>query len=184
MKFSYTAIALSIASAVTACSAPSEQTVPPAIDDAVKPIASGDLTSPDGTPIGAVKLIADGETVQIVIAASSLPDGQHGFHLHQTGECTGPDFKSAGGHLNPLGKSHGAESPDGSHVGDLPNLTLSGDGPAVQKFAIEGTASQISDWVLDADGTAVVIHAEPDDYITDPSGAAGPRIACAVLTAA
>lgn len=181
MNYIHAAAALSLASIAAGCSAPSDEPTQQAA--AVTPIASGDLLLSDGKSVGAVKIVAESGTVSLLVAISGLPKGTHGFHLHQTGECTDPDFKSAGGHLNPLGKNHGTESEGGSHVGDLPNLELGGTDAEPQTFVIEGSETQISEWVLDEDGTAVVIHANPDDYKTDPSGAAGARIACAVLSA-
>jgi len=98
-----------------------------------------------------------------------------------TGTCTAPDFTSAGGHLNPLGKEHGRLNPAGSHVGDLANLVASTSGTASATYDLPGTREQLLEWLFDEDGTAIVIHAGPDDYRSDPAGEAGPRLACGVL---
>jgi Cu-Zn family superoxide dismutase len=102
----------------------------------------------------------------------------HGIHLHAIGRCEGPDFKSAGGHWNPAGHQHGRDNPMGAHLGDLPNFDVAGQTVASLTLPVGGiTAADLAD----ADGTALVIHADPDDYKTDPSGNSGARIACAVL---
>jgi len=108
------------------------------------------------------------------IAASGLSPGEHGLHLHSVGRCDGPNFQSAGPHWNPANKQHGHLNPLGAHQGDLPNLTVSANGHGAINFLVSGE-------IADADGTALVIHAKPDDYRTDPSGNSGDRIACAVL---
>ncbi len=89
---------------------------------------------------------------------------------------------SAGGHLNPHGKQHGMENPQGSHLGDLPNLSIGADGKGSFSVPLNGSPAEIEALLFDADGTALVVHAKPDDYRTDPSGNSGPRIACGVLT--
>ena len=115
--------------------------------------------------------------VHLVVVSLGMSPGLHGFHIHTTGSCVGPDFASAGGHFNPLGKLHGA------HAGDLPNLLVIPSGIGVQmttttSFSLRpGPVS-----IFDADGAALVIHANPDDYVTNPSGNSGPRIACGVIT--
>jgi Cu-Zn family superoxide dismutase len=98
------------------------------------------------------------------------------------GKCDGPDFASAGGHFNPQSRQHGALNPQGPHAGDLPNITIGTDG----KGRLESTTELISllggaSVVFDADGSAIVIHAAPDDFRTDPTGNSGARIACGVI---
>ena len=113
---------------------------------------------------------------------SQLPPGMHGFHIHAVGVCTPPDFKSAGGHLNPTDKHHGRLNPEGPHLGDLPNLTIGANGSADTSFAVPKALLGSGEGSLfQAEGTALVIHADPDDYRTDPSGNSGDRIACAVV---
>jgi len=99
------------------------------------------------------------------------------------GSCLPPNFKSAGSHLNPDGKAHGMHNPQGKHLGDLPNISVAADGTGTASITIEGDADETLAKIIDADGTAIVIHTGLDDYSTDPAGAAGPRIACGVLTA-
>ena len=146
------------------------------------PIAAAQLTSPTGVPIGMAQLESDGSTLSIAMTAAGLEPGQHGFHLHATGRCEGPDFKSAGGHLNPLDREHGALNPDGKHVGDMPNLEVGTSRTASTTVDIGPDTAAYRNYLFDADGTAIVIHAGPDDYRTDPAGDAGSRVACGVLT--
>ena len=117
----------------------------------------------------------------LIADLEGLPPGAKGFHLHQTGLCDAPDFLSAGGHLNPLGKTHGVMSVGGAHLGDLPNLPVAQNGAVKIAAPIKANSAEAEAWLFDADGTAAIVHEKPDDYVSDPSGGAGPRIACAIL---
>lgn len=144
-------------------------------------LGSGNFTLSNGVPAGTARLITSGDTVSLAVALVGLTPGQHGFHLHTNGDCTGPDFTSAGGHLNPAGKGHGINDADGAHLGDLPNLMVAANGTATATFQLRGTPGTLSTALFDADGTAVVVHADPDDGTSEPAGNAGSRVACAVL---
>lgn len=144
-------------------------------------IGSAILAKADGTPVGSVQLLARGDSVILTVAVAGLTPGPHGFHLHALGSCQTPDFKSAGGHLNPLGKEHGSLNPAGKHAGDLENLSVGASGTASNSFDLAGTREENAAWLFDEDGTAVVIHAGADDYRSDPAGNAGARVACGVL---
>ena len=98
--------------------------------------------------------------------------------MHSVGRCDPPDFASAGAHWNPAGKQHGLNNPAGPHAGDLPNVEVAANGVLGATVTLPG-ATMVS--LLDADGAALVIHASADDYVTDPSGNSGARIACAVI---
>lgn len=135
-----------------------------------------------GNPAGTAHLLSSGQLVNISVALSGLPSGEHGVHLHMTGSCEAPDFKSAGGHLNPGNKRHGTENPAGAHLGDLPNAAIGAAGRGTMSATLRGTREQVLAAIFDADGTAIVVHAGPDDKRTDPAGAAGNRIACGVFT--
>lgn len=143
--------------------------------------ATAQLVSNEGMPAGTATLLSRGSSTYISIEASGLSDGDHGFHLHQTGQCLAPAFKTAGGHLNPGNKSHGLYSPNGAHLGDLPNLKADDNGNASVESVLVGTRDTLIRDIFDDDGTAVVIHADPDDYVTDPAGDAGQRIICGVF---
>lgn len=136
------------------------------------------LVNAAGASIGAVQAEPRAGGTYLRIAVQGLSPGDHGLHLHAVGRCDGPSFDSAGAHWNPAGRQHGHLNPAGAHAGDLPNLTASANGRGTINFLVAGGS------LADADGTALVIHAMPDDYRTDPSGNSGGRIACAVLAAA
>ncbi|MEX2146002.1 MAG: superoxide dismutase family protein [Candidatus Rokuibacteriota bacterium] len=145
--------------------------------------AAAEVKDAAGRTVGTANLTQLGSAVRIVMQVSGLPPGVKGVHIHEVGKCEGPAFTSAGGHFNPGGRQHGALNPQGSHAGDLPNLTVGGDGTG----RLETTTEQISlgsglTALADADGSAIVIHAAPDDFRTDPTGNSGARIACGVIT--
>jgi Cu-Zn family superoxide dismutase len=107
----------------------------------------------------------------------------HGTHLHATGRCDPPGFTTAGGHLNPAARQHGLRNPAGPHLGDLPNLTVAANGTGRMEATIAATLTPGQAPLFDADGTALVVHAGPDDMVTDPAGNSGARIACTVIAA-
>ena len=144
--------------------------------------AVAELTNTSGQSVGTARFTQAGNVVRILVEAKGLPPGPHGAHIHAVGKCDPPDFNSAGPHFNPTNKQHGALNPQGSHAGDLPNLTVGPDGTG----RMETTTEQLSlgsgpSSVWDADGSALVVHASPDDFKTDPTGNSGGRIACGVL---
>ncbi|HEX7857101.1 MAG TPA: superoxide dismutase family protein [Sphingobium sp.] len=143
-----------------------------------KPLAWATLHNAEGKDAGSVKLFAgtDG-MIHGVADVTGISPGAHGIHLHTTGKCDAPAFTTAGGHLNPENKQHGLENPMGAHEGDLPNLLVGADGKGHGTFMVHATEAAL----FDADGTAVVVHAAPDDNKTDPSGNSGARILCGVL---
>jgi Cu-Zn family superoxide dismutase len=142
-------------------------------------VARAALVGADQTPHGEV-IVAQGDDGLLVnINAQGMTPGPHGVHIHETGKCEGPDFKSAGGHWNPAAKQHGFDNPQGAHAGDFFNLDIGADGTGALEATISG--AKLSDGntaLLDADGAAFVVHAGPDDLKTDPSGESGGRIAC------
>lgn len=141
-----------------------------------------ELRNASGASVGTANLTQVGGVVRIVLDAKGLTPGLHAVHIHAVGKCDPPDFTSAGPHFNPTGKQHGALNPQGSHAGDLPNLNVGSDGNGRLETATEqlslGTGAA-SLW--DADGSALVVHAAPDDFKTDPTGNSGARVACGVV---
>jgi Cu-Zn family superoxide dismutase len=145
--------------------------------------AKAELINSKGEHVGAATFTQKAHGVQLSLSASNLPPGAHGFHIHAVGKCEAPDFKSAGGHFNPEGKQHGLENPQGHHAGDLQNLTVKPNGKAKVKWLLSGvTLGEGANSLFHPEGTALVIHADPDDMKTDPAGNAGARIACGVIT--
>ena len=136
-----------------------------------------------GEKIGIATLKQEKTGVNIEIEASDLPKGTHGFHIHEKGVCEKPDFKSAGEHFNPIGKQHGFDNPEGPHAGDLPNIEVGEDGKVTESFLNEMVTLQQGEEnsLLRDLGTSLIIHADPDDNISQPAGNAGERIACGVI---
>ncbi|MBI5441606.1 MAG: superoxide dismutase family protein [Deltaproteobacteria bacterium] len=143
--------------------------------------ARAELVDSKGKSAGTVLLTQTPQGVLLSVRVSKLPPGVHALHIHEVGKCE-PPFTTAGGHFNPGGKKHGLSNPEGMHAGDLPNLHVSKQGKAeVEVFATGVTLSPGATSLLDDDGSAIVLHAGPDDYATDPAGKAGDRIACGVV---
>ncbi|HEY0115548.1 MAG TPA: superoxide dismutase family protein [Allosphingosinicella sp.] len=149
-------------------------------------VALGDaevaLIGPDGSHRGTVRMLQTHGSLLVRVRGVNLPPGTHGAHVHAVGRCDLPDFASAGPHWNPTGRQHGRDNPAGAHLGDAPNLVIGADGRGTIEFEIaDAWMRRGATPVLDGDGGAFVIHANPDDHRTDPSGNSGARIACAVL---
>jgi len=144
--------------------------------------ARATLKDANGKDVGAATLTQTPGGVLIAVSLKGLPAGEHAFHVHAVGKCE-PPFTSAGGHFNPGNKKHGLMAAEGHHAGDMPNLHI----PASGELAVEVLNSAITlekdkpNTVFDADGSALVIHANKDDYKTDPTGEAGGRIACGIV---
>lgn len=142
--------------------------------------ARATLAAPDGRVMGEVTLTQTATGVLISAEVTGLSRGAHGFHIHGTGVCS-PDFTAAGSHFAPGGKPHGFLHEDGPHAGDLPNIHAGEGGNArADYFTTAITLDAGPDHSLfDEDGSAFIVHAEPDDYLDVAS--AGARIACGVI---
>jgi Cu-Zn family superoxide dismutase len=144
--------------------------------------AHATLKNADGKDVGAATLTQTGGGVLIAISVKGLPAGEHALHVHAVGKCE-PPFTSAGGHFNPDSKKHGLLAMEGHHAGDMPNLHI----PAGGDLAVEVLNTAVTlekgkpNSLFGPNGTALVIHANKDDYKTDPTGEAGGRIACGVV---
>lgn len=200
------AVFVTLAALVGGCAMNRGGAVPPAPRSAGEALAQAEATSPTlssarpagasagtiglaelrnaaGQPVGTARVTRSGSDLTIAVSATGLPPGTHGIHLHAVGQCSAPDFASAGGHWNPAMKQHGRDNPAGMHAGDLPNITIGADGTGTLTATIPGAAQGGAGALMDGDGAAVVIHAAADDMRTDPSGNSGARIASGVLQA-
>ncbi|PYV34238.1 MAG: superoxide dismutase [Acidobacteria bacterium] len=145
--------------------------------------AKADIADAQGKKVGTADLTQTPDGVKIALTVSGLAPGQHAFHIHSVGKCEGPDFKSAGAHFNPYNKMHGLKNPDGPHAGDMENIEVGSDGTGTAEIVNKQvTLSDGPNSLFHEGGTAIVIHASPDDNVTDPAGNAGARIACGVIT--
>jgi Cu-Zn family superoxide dismutase len=138
-----------------------------------------------GSTIGWARITEDATgRLHMNVHVSGLTPGLHGIHVHAIAQCVGPAFTSAGGHHNPLAAQHGLDNPLGAHAGDLPNLTVNADGRGHLNSISEGATLSLGTLSLfDSDGSAIVIHANEDDQITNPTGNSGARVACGVIVA-
>ncbi|MEX1234720.1 MAG: superoxide dismutase family protein [Roseovarius sp.] len=147
---------------------------------AAEPAAKAMLKTADGADAGTVEIRTAGDGTLFRAELSGLTPGWHGFHVHETGSCE-DGFQAAGDHYAPSGNSHGLMAEDGAHAGDLPNIFVHENGEAKAEFysarlsVTEGDAP-----VMDEDGSAIVVHAQPDSYASEAG--AGDRVACGVIT--
>ena len=145
--------------------------------------ATAELRDASGQLAGTATLTQAPGGVHIVLETKGLPPGPKAVHIHEVGTCDPPQFTTAGGHFNPGKKQHGTMNPEGPHAGDLPNMTVAADGTG----RLETTTDRITlgagaSSLFDADGSALVVHAAPDDFRTDPTGNSGGRSLCGVVT--
>lgn len=142
--------------------------------------AAANVTDRDGNSVGAVLVRDTPSGVALAtLTLNSLPERVHAVHLHETGDCSASDFKSAGGHIAGERK-HGALVEGGPHPGDMPNLTVKANGVGAVEYFLPYLS--VNDDLFDEDGAAFVIHEGVDDYQSQPSGDAGARIACGEFT--
>ncbi len=148
--------------------------------ETMTPNAVARLADRDGNEVGSASFYeTESGMLYVVVQATGIEEGIHGVHVHETGDCSADDFTSAGGHL--AGDSqHGVLVEGGPHPGDLPNAHVQNDGVlAMESF----NPSLTMDMMMDGDGSAVIIHAGADDYVSQPAGNSGDRVACGVIGA-
>lgn len=161
---------LACACALAACATPSQG---PRAVASLSP-TTGNIAS------GTVEFVQAGGKVVVSGEVRGLkPNAEHGFHVHEKGDCSGPDGMAAGGHFNPGGKPHGQPGHGEHHVGDLPMLKA--DASGVARFRVESDALSVGSGAGDIVGKGLIVHKDPDDYKTQPTGNSGARIACAVI---
>lgn len=155
-----------------------------AMSSGPKPIAVATLSPTQGNQTnGTVSFVQKGDQILVDARIDGLTPGAHGFHVHEKGDCSAPDAMSAGGHFNPGGRAHGGPSHAEHHAGDFGNLEADASGRASLQLTVP--ASQIS---LDKGaansivGKGLIVHADPDDFKTQPTGNSGKRLACGVIS--
>lgn len=146
-------------------------------------MAAASLEAKSGTTTGGrATFTQQGGKVTLELDVENAPEGTHAVHLHETGDCSAEDASSAGGHWNPTGAAHGRFGENGFHLGDIGNLEVAADGTGKLTFSTEH-------WSIggggdtDIAGKAIIVHTSADDFNTQPTGNAGARIACGVVTA-
>ena len=149
------------------------------------PTATAAVKAGDGKDLGTTTLTEAPHGVLLRVQLKGLTPGWHGVHFHEKGDCGAPDFKSAGAHVHTTAAVvHGLLNPDGNDNGDLPNIFAAADGSATAELystlvSLKGAGGRPA--LLDADGSAIVVHASPDDHKSQPIGGAGARSACGVV---
>lgn len=129
---------------------------------------------------GTVHFVQAGDTVQVSGQISGLKPGtEHGFHIHEKGDCSSGDGMSTGGHFNPGSHAHGRHGEGMHHTGDLPSLKA--DAKGVARFAFTSRSIRVGSGDNNVVGRGLIVHRDPDDFATQPTGNAGPRLACAVI---
>ena len=154
----------------------------PSVSGGTKAAAVADLVDATGKPAGTAIVTESTDGLWRDVSVNGVMQGPHGLHVHAVGKCDAPDFTTAGGHWNPTAHQHGHKNPQGPHAGDAPNLIANAKGAGRLKTWLgAGMIATGATPLLDADGAAVVLHADADDEMTDPSGKSGKRILCGVL---
>jgi len=161
---------LAAAALLSACATPSG------------PTASAQLQPTRGNATsGDIRFTQQGDKVLVSGEVRGLkPNAEHGFHVHEKGDCSSGDGMSTGGHFNPMGMKHGAHEANEHHVGDLPSLKA--DAYGVARISFTSNSISVGSGSNDIVGRGLIVHRDPDDYTTQPTGNAGPRLACAVIS--
>jgi Cu-Zn family superoxide dismutase len=147
------------------------------------PVAEARLAPTQGNAAtGMLRFVQVGDMVRVSGEVQGLkPGGEHGFHIHEKGDCSSGDGMSAGGHFNPTGAPHGHFGQGAHHTGDLPSLRANANGVASVSFETS-TLSIGGGGNTDIVGRGLIVHRDADDYTTQPTGNSGPRLACAVIS--
>lgn len=170
------AFTLAAATLATACTQSMTRDAPGPGTTAVAKLVATKGNSASGT----ATFTQRGDSVHVSVKVSGLkPNADHGFHVHEKGDCSSGDGMSTGGHFNPLGKPHAAHGAGEHHAGDLPSLRADAYGNAELEFTSRSIT--VGSGATDVVGKGLIVHRDPDDYKTQPTGNAGPRVACAVI---
>jgi Cu-Zn family superoxide dismutase len=144
-------------------------------------VAVAEVKATQGNTVaGKVEFRQSGSEVRVKVdLAGMAPNSEHGFHVHERGDCSAPDGMSAGGHFNPEGVAHGMYSHPPHHAGDMPNLKADDKGEVHTSFEV--TYLTVGSGGTDVVGRSVIVHRDPDDFRSQPAGNSGPRLACGVI---
>ena len=147
----------------------------------VGPTATAKLEATKGNAVsGLVQFTQRGEKVMVTGEITGLrPNGEHGFHIHDKGDCSSGDGMSTGGHFNPNAKAHGEHEHSEHHAGDL--VSLKANAAGVAKFSYESAGISVGSGATDVVDRGLIVHRDADDFKTQPTGNSGPRLACAVI---
>ncbi len=145
--------------------------------------ARADIAAASGSTVaGTATFTQEGDKVAVRIEARNLTPGKHGVHVHEKGDCSAPDATSAGGHFNPAGAPHGGPDAEHRHPGDFGNMEVGADGTGTLTLTTDRLS--LGQGAHSVIGKAIIIHADPDDLATQPTGNAGGRVGCGVIQAA
>lgn len=175
MRMGVTAVAAAAMVLLAGCNEEGPKTGMP-VEGGAKAVAM--LRTAQGAEAGRASATEVAGGLRFAVEVAGMPAGTHGVHVHTTGRCDAPDFTTAGGHWNPTQMKHGSMNPQGPHQGDIPNLEVGADGRGTVAATVPGATMA---GLMDQDGAAFVVHAGPDDLMTDPAGNSGGRIACGVF---
>lgn len=148
------------------------------------PFAFARLQPTQGSTVeGELRFTQSGDRVRVTGEVKGLaPHTEHGFHVHEKGDCSSSDATSAGGHFNPAASGHGAHGSAAAHAGDLPSLKSDANGVALVSF--ETRQLEVGSGPNNVIGRGVIVHRDPDDFRTQPTGNSGPRLACGAVARA
>lgn len=198
MRLIHGTLFLASALALSACqpaATPADTAAPaadtPAADPAAPPtmatpLATAQLQPTEGSSVaGTISFtLVDGLLRASGDISGLKPGSEHGFHIHEKGDCSAPDGSSAGGHFNPTSAEHGSIDAASHHGGDMPNLVVDAQGNAHVDGPVSSNVNAGKGDDFDIIGRGLIVHADPDDYTSQPTGNAGARLACAVITKA
>jgi Cu-Zn family superoxide dismutase len=177
-RYIHAAVLLTLAAGATALA----QSPQPVGTSGSRPTAGAVMRDTGGREIGEVRIEETPHGVLMMFALKGATPGVHGLHIHEVGTCDTPTFESAGDHFNPGNKQHGFHAATGPHAGDLPNAHVPFSKEAAFEIHAPGlTLREGPRSLLDANGSAIVMHGAPDDYRSEPAGESGDRIACGVI---
>ncbi|MET0290497.1 MAG: superoxide dismutase family protein [Pseudoxanthomonas sp.] len=200
MRFVHSTLFLATVLALGACSKPADPVAPaaeapaptaeaPAPTETAAPAAGGTakatLKATEGNALaGELSFMTMDNMVHVTGTITGLaPNSKHGFHIHEKGDCSAPDGASAGGHFNPGSSDHGQVSAEPHHGGDMDNITADAEGKATVDGMLSSNVNIGKGDAFDIVGKGLIVHADQDDYKTQPTGNAGGRQACAVIEA-